>query len=88
MSDGMIPRITVQDDDDRYMVVQALMHHMHRVAASALLSGDVNGLVDDTRVIGRLLDELVTEAVVPTDDEMREHVERLAREFGQNGDDV
>lgn len=89
MSNGeMLPRITVTDDDDRHMVIAALMHHMHRTAASALLSGDVNGLVDDTRIIGRLLDELATEATVPDDAELAEHVERLRREFGQDGNGI
>lgn len=84
MSDGMVPRITVRDDDDRHMIVTALVHQMHRTAASALLSGDIVGMVEDTRVIGRLLDELVTESTLPPDEEIAEHFERMKREFGDD----
>lgn len=88
MSDGMVPRITVTDDDDRCMVIVALMHHMRWVTTSALQTGNVSGMVDDTKALARLLEDLITEAVVPTDNEMSEYIERLARELRRDDGSV
>lgn len=96
MSDGMIPRIAVPDEDDRATIVAALIHYSHTLTGRAEECGyHFAHLVAEMKITADLLTDLVeqtrneaiTAAFDASDEEMAEHLKKLRQEFGNDTPD-
>lgn len=89
MSD-FVPRIAVRDADDEALIAACLLNYI-RHSLGHVMMGERNAIPKFTRAAA-LLDALyqgaadkIIQEQVPTDDEIRETLEKFTQDFGDDG---
>ena len=70
MSESMIPRITIPDDEDRATVIAALMHYSRKVSHVACEHGDITMMISEMRIAVDLLDEIMHQMKAGLDEKL------------------